>query len=148
MVLRALQGLFECTISPSYLLIIGTWYKTSEHARCVHCIDHAPLSRNPNFPFFFDVLPVVRSSGERPMLDLESLSLCVCMGSEIVPQSTNLASLPGKGEIITVYHLLNYRLTRCLFRLRLRFRSQNFLFLGWDYNLTVNLLLVPPWNTT
>jgi len=32
MVLRALQGLFECTISPSYLLIIGTWYKTSEHA--------------------------------------------------------------------------------------------------------------------
>lgn len=49
MVLRALQGLFECTISPSFLLIIGTWYKTSEHARCVHCVDHARLSRNSNF---------------------------------------------------------------------------------------------------
>ncbi|KAF9063529.1 MFS general substrate transporter [Rhodocollybia butyracea] len=32
MVLRTLQGLLECTISPSFLLIIGTWYKTSEHA--------------------------------------------------------------------------------------------------------------------
>ncbi|KAJ4489730.1 MFS general substrate transporter [Lentinula edodes] len=32
MVLRTLQGLFECTISPSFLLIIGTWYKTTEHA--------------------------------------------------------------------------------------------------------------------
>ncbi|KIK63483.1 hypothetical protein GYMLUDRAFT_41151 [Collybiopsis luxurians FD-317 M1] len=32
MVLRALQGLFECTISPSFLLIIGSWYRTSEHA--------------------------------------------------------------------------------------------------------------------
>ncbi|KAF5375749.1 hypothetical protein D9757_008969 [Collybiopsis confluens] len=32
MVLRALQGLFECTISPSFLLIIGSWYRTGEHA--------------------------------------------------------------------------------------------------------------------
>ncbi|THV00272.1 MFS general substrate transporter [Dendrothele bispora CBS 962.96] len=32
MVLRTLQGAFECTISPSFLLIIATWYKTSEHA--------------------------------------------------------------------------------------------------------------------
>ncbi|KAF9261628.1 MFS general substrate transporter [Marasmius fiardii PR-910] len=31
MVLRFLQGAFECTISPSFLLIIATWYKTREH---------------------------------------------------------------------------------------------------------------------
>lgn len=31
MALRALQGLFECTISPGFILIIGTWYKTREH---------------------------------------------------------------------------------------------------------------------
>ncbi|KAL0071105.1 hypothetical protein AAF712_001663 [Marasmius tenuissimus] len=31
MALRFLQGAFECTISPSFLLIIATWYKTSEH---------------------------------------------------------------------------------------------------------------------
>ncbi|KAI3607681.1 major facilitator superfamily transporter [Moniliophthora roreri] len=31
MVLRFLQGAFECTISPSFLLIIATWYKTQEH---------------------------------------------------------------------------------------------------------------------
>ena len=30
--LRALQGLFECSISPGFLLIIGSWYKTREHA--------------------------------------------------------------------------------------------------------------------
>ncbi len=32
MVLRALQGFFECTISPGFVLIIGTWYRTSEHS--------------------------------------------------------------------------------------------------------------------
>ncbi|KAJ7915653.1 MFS general substrate transporter [Mycena leptocephala] len=31
-VIRALQGFFECTISPGFILIIGTWYKTEEHA--------------------------------------------------------------------------------------------------------------------
>ncbi|ESK88825.1 major facilitator superfamily transporter [Moniliophthora roreri MCA 2997] len=31
MVLRFLQGAFECTISPSFLLIVATWYKTQEH---------------------------------------------------------------------------------------------------------------------
>ncbi|KAG7095022.1 hypothetical protein E1B28_005816 [Marasmius oreades] len=31
MTLRFLQGAFECTISPSFLLIIATWYKTREH---------------------------------------------------------------------------------------------------------------------
>ena len=30
--LRALQGLFECCISPGFILIIGSWYKTREHA--------------------------------------------------------------------------------------------------------------------
>ncbi|XXG96671.1 hypothetical protein Hte_002961 [Hypoxylon texense] len=30
--LRALQGLFECCISPGFILIVGTWYKTREHA--------------------------------------------------------------------------------------------------------------------
>ncbi|KAI0122569.1 MFS general substrate transporter [Daldinia grandis] len=29
--LRALQGAFECCISPGFLLIIGTWYTTREH---------------------------------------------------------------------------------------------------------------------
>lgn len=32
MVLRALQGLFECTISPGFVLVIGSWYKTDEHS--------------------------------------------------------------------------------------------------------------------
>jgi MFS family permease len=31
MALRALQGFFECTISPGFMLIIGTWYRTDEH---------------------------------------------------------------------------------------------------------------------
>ncbi|KAI1781493.1 MFS general substrate transporter [Hypoxylon cercidicola] len=30
--LRALQGLFECCISPGFILIVGTWYTTREHA--------------------------------------------------------------------------------------------------------------------
>lgn len=29
--LRALQGMFECTISPGLLLIVGSWYTTREH---------------------------------------------------------------------------------------------------------------------
>ncbi|KAI2464152.1 MFS general substrate transporter [Annulohypoxylon bovei var. microspora] len=29
--LRALQGLFECSISPGFLLVVGTWYTTREH---------------------------------------------------------------------------------------------------------------------
>jgi ACS family allantoate permease-like MFS transporter len=32
MALRAMQGLFECTISPGFLFIIGSWYKTEEHS--------------------------------------------------------------------------------------------------------------------
>lgn len=32
MIIRALQGLFECTISPGFLLVIGTWYRTEEHS--------------------------------------------------------------------------------------------------------------------
>lgn len=32
MAIRALQGLFECTISPGFLLIVGTWYRTEEQA--------------------------------------------------------------------------------------------------------------------
>ncbi|RDW63551.1 hypothetical protein BP6252_11096 [Coleophoma cylindrospora] len=32
MAIRALQGFFECTISPGFLLIIGTWYRTEEQA--------------------------------------------------------------------------------------------------------------------
>lgn len=32
MAIRALQGFFECTISPGFLLIIGTWYRTEEHS--------------------------------------------------------------------------------------------------------------------
>ncbi|KAI1178081.1 MFS general substrate transporter [Nemania sp. FL0916] len=31
-VLRALQGVFECCISPGFILIIGSWYTTREHA--------------------------------------------------------------------------------------------------------------------
>ncbi|KAI1336479.1 major facilitator superfamily transporter [Xylariaceae sp. FL0016] len=30
--LRALQGLFECCISPGFILIVGSWYTTREHA--------------------------------------------------------------------------------------------------------------------
>lgn len=30
--LRALQGMFECCISPGFILIIGSWYTTREHA--------------------------------------------------------------------------------------------------------------------
>ncbi|KAI1384532.1 MFS general substrate transporter [Hypoxylon trugodes] len=29
--LRALQGIFECCISPGFLLVVGTWYTTREH---------------------------------------------------------------------------------------------------------------------
>ena len=32
MALRALQGFFECTISPGFLLVIGSWYRTEEQA--------------------------------------------------------------------------------------------------------------------
>lgn len=32
MVLRALQGVFECSISPAFLLLTGAWYKKSEQA--------------------------------------------------------------------------------------------------------------------
>lgn len=32
MAIRALQGFFECTISPGFLLIIGSWYRTEEQA--------------------------------------------------------------------------------------------------------------------
>lgn len=32
MALRALQGFFECNISPGFLLITGAWYRTAEHA--------------------------------------------------------------------------------------------------------------------
>ncbi|KAK8079162.1 major facilitator superfamily transporter [Apiospora phragmitis] len=31
-VLRALQGVFECCISPGFILVIGSWYTTREHA--------------------------------------------------------------------------------------------------------------------
>ncbi|KAI2602520.1 MFS general substrate transporter [Hypoxylon sp. NC1633] len=30
--LRALQGLFECCISPGFILVVGSWYTTREHA--------------------------------------------------------------------------------------------------------------------
>ncbi|KAK8038306.1 MFS transporter [Apiospora phragmitis] len=30
--LRALQGFFECNITPGFLLITGAWYRTTEHA--------------------------------------------------------------------------------------------------------------------
>ncbi|KAK3621088.1 hypothetical protein LTR56_023014 [Elasticomyces elasticus] len=32
MAIRALQGFFECTISPGFLLVVGTWYRTDEHS--------------------------------------------------------------------------------------------------------------------
>ncbi|KAL1304395.1 hypothetical protein AAFC00_003395 [Neodothiora populina] len=32
MALRALQGMFECCISPGFILVVGSWYKTREHA--------------------------------------------------------------------------------------------------------------------
>ncbi|KXT06642.1 hypothetical protein AC578_8495 [Pseudocercospora eumusae] len=32
MVLRALQGFFECTISPGFVLVIGSWYTRDEHS--------------------------------------------------------------------------------------------------------------------
>ena len=32
MVVRALQGFFECTISPGFVLIVGSWYRSEEHA--------------------------------------------------------------------------------------------------------------------
>lgn len=32
MALRALQGFFECTISPGFVLVIGSWYRTEEHS--------------------------------------------------------------------------------------------------------------------
>jgi ACS family allantoate permease-like MFS transporter len=31
LVLRALQGAFECSISPGFLLLVGTWYTRREH---------------------------------------------------------------------------------------------------------------------
>lgn len=31
MVLRALQGMFECCIIPGFILVVGTWYTTREH---------------------------------------------------------------------------------------------------------------------
>lgn len=30
--LRALQGMFECCISPGFILVVGSWYTTREHA--------------------------------------------------------------------------------------------------------------------
>ncbi|KAI0155386.1 MFS general substrate transporter [Hypoxylon sp. FL1284] len=30
--LRALQGVFECCISPGFILVVGSWYTTREHA--------------------------------------------------------------------------------------------------------------------
>ena len=32
MVLRGFQGFFECTISPGFVLVISSWYRTEEHA--------------------------------------------------------------------------------------------------------------------
>ncbi|GAB7331297.1 hypothetical protein MBLNU13_g02744t2 [Cladosporium sp. NU13] len=32
MAIRALQGFFECTISPGFVLVIGSWYRTDEHS--------------------------------------------------------------------------------------------------------------------
>ncbi|KAL2833327.1 major facilitator superfamily domain-containing protein [Aspergillus cavernicola] len=32
MALRALQGFFECNITPGFMLITGAWYRTEEHA--------------------------------------------------------------------------------------------------------------------
>ena len=32
MAIRALQGFFECTISPGFVLVVGSWYRTDEHS--------------------------------------------------------------------------------------------------------------------
>jgi len=32
MAVRALQGFFECTISPGFVLVVGSWYRTDEHS--------------------------------------------------------------------------------------------------------------------
>ncbi|EOD47610.1 putative major facilitator superfamily transporter protein [Neofusicoccum parvum] len=32
MAIRALQGFFECTISPGFVLVVGTWYRRDEHS--------------------------------------------------------------------------------------------------------------------
>lgn len=32
MALRALQGAFECTISPAFLIITASWWRTEEHS--------------------------------------------------------------------------------------------------------------------
>jgi MFS family permease len=32
MAVRGLQGFFECTISPGFVLVIGSWYKRDEHS--------------------------------------------------------------------------------------------------------------------
>ncbi|GAB1743724.1 hypothetical protein NU219Hw_g646t1 [Hortaea werneckii] len=32
MALRGLQGFFECTISPGFIMIVSTWYRTEEHS--------------------------------------------------------------------------------------------------------------------
>ena len=32
MALRALQGIFECAISPGFLFVTGQWYRSEEHA--------------------------------------------------------------------------------------------------------------------
>lgn len=32
MALRALQGFFECSIKPGFLLLTAAWYKTEEHS--------------------------------------------------------------------------------------------------------------------
>ena len=32
MALRALQGFFECTISPGFVMIVATWYRVEEHS--------------------------------------------------------------------------------------------------------------------
>lgn len=31
MALRGLQGFFECTISPGFVMVVGTWYRREEH---------------------------------------------------------------------------------------------------------------------
>ncbi|KAK7550171.1 major facilitator superfamily domain-containing protein [Phyllosticta citricarpa] len=38
MVLRGLQGFFECTISPGFVLVISSWHRTEEHALCMYGI--------------------------------------------------------------------------------------------------------------
>lgn len=32
MAIRALQGFFECTISPGFVLVVGSWYRREEHS--------------------------------------------------------------------------------------------------------------------